>query len=90
MEKIANSRVVTITKNGFAFEMIFIMFKFLLNIRKLSIKLIFSSTHCRIKILVSRHNRFIVKSINYKSRRVKKKRRLHYPFDRCLANPHVK
>ena len=40
MKEITDTRIVAITENNLAFEMVFVVFEFFLNIRKLSIKLI--------------------------------------------------
>ena len=41
MKEITNTRIVAITQNNIAFEMLFVMFKFFLYIRKLRVKLVF-------------------------------------------------
>jgi signal-transduction protein with cAMP-binding, CBS, and nucleotidyltransferase domain len=52
MEKVAHTRVVAVAKYGFAFEMLLVMSQLILNINKLSIKLVFFGILRLIQILV--------------------------------------
>jgi hypothetical protein len=59
MKEIAHARIVAITENNLAFEMVFVVLEFFFNIRKLSVKLIFLRVLRGVQVLIERFRRHI-------------------------------